>query len=42
MTIAADNAIFGQVGAKMGSVEPGFGTAYLARVVGEKKSREIC
>ena len=41
MTIASDNAIFGQVGPKMGSVDPGFGTAYLARVVGEKKAREI-
>jgi len=41
MTIASDKAIFGQVGPKMGSVDPGFGTAYLARVVGEKKAREI-
>ena len=41
MTIAADTAIFGQVGPRMGSVDPGFGTAYLARVVGEKKAREI-
>lgn len=41
LTIASDNAIFGQVGPKMGSVDPGFGTAYLARVVGEKKAREI-
>jgi 2-ketocyclohexanecarboxyl-CoA hydrolase len=41
MTIASDNAIFGQVGPKMGSVDPGFGTAYLSRVVGEKKAREI-
>lgn len=41
MTLAADTAIFGQVGPKMGSVDPGFGTAYLARVVGEKKAREI-
>jgi 2-ketocyclohexanecarboxyl-CoA hydrolase len=41
MTIASDTAIFGQVGPKMGSVDPGFGTAYLARVVGEKKAREI-
>jgi 2-ketocyclohexanecarboxyl-CoA hydrolase len=40
-TIAAENAIFGQVGPKMGSVDPGFGTAYLARVVGEKKAREM-
>ena len=41
LTIAADTAIFGQVGPKMGSIDPGFGTAYLARVVGEKKAREI-
>ena len=41
MTIAADTAIFGQVGPKMGSVDPGYGTAYLARIVGEKKAREI-
>lgn len=41
LTIALDNAIFGQVGPKMGSVDPGFGTAYLAHVVGEKKAREI-
>ena len=41
LTIAGDKAIFGQVGPKMGSVDPGFGTAYLARVVGEKKAREM-
>ena len=41
LTLAADTAIFGQVGPKMGSVDPGFGTAYLARVVGEKKAREL-
>jgi 2-ketocyclohexanecarboxyl-CoA hydrolase len=41
LTIASDNAIFGQVGPKMGSVDPGFGTAYLAHLVGEKKAREI-
>jgi 2-ketocyclohexanecarboxyl-CoA hydrolase len=41
MTLAGDGAIFGQVGPKMGSVDPGFGTAYLTRVVGEKKAREI-
>jgi 2-ketocyclohexanecarboxyl-CoA hydrolase len=40
-TIASEKAIFGQVGPKMGSVDPGFGTAYLARVVGEKKAREM-
>ena len=41
LTIASDNAIFGQVGPSMGSVDPGFGTAYLSRVVGEKKAREM-
>lgn len=41
MTIASENAVFGQVGPKMGSVDPGFGTAYLARIVGEKKAREF-
>ena len=41
MTIASESAIFGQVGPKMGSVDPGWGTAYLAHVVGEKKAREI-
>ena len=41
LTIAADTAIFGQVGPKMGSIDPGFGTAYLARVVGEKRAREM-
>jgi 2-ketocyclohexanecarboxyl-CoA hydrolase len=41
MTIASDKAVFGQVGPKVGSVDPGWGTAYLAAVVGEKKAREI-
>jgi 2-ketocyclohexanecarboxyl-CoA hydrolase len=41
MTIAAQSAQFGQVGPKVGSVDPGFGTAYLARVIGEKKAREM-
>ncbi len=41
ITIASENAQFGQVGPKVGSVDPGFGTAYLARVVGEKKAREM-
>jgi 2-ketocyclohexanecarboxyl-CoA hydrolase len=41
LTIAAESAVFGQVGPKMGSVDPGFGTAYLARVVGEKRAREM-
>jgi naphthoate synthase len=41
LSIAAATARFGQVGPKVGSVDPGFGTAYLARLVGEKKAREI-
>lgn len=41
LTIAAESAVFGQVGPKVGSVDPGFGTAYLARIVGEKKAREM-
>jgi 2-ketocyclohexanecarboxyl-CoA hydrolase len=41
MTIASEKAIFGQVGPKVGSVDPGWGTAYLSRIVGEKKAREI-
>jgi 2-ketocyclohexanecarboxyl-CoA hydrolase len=41
LTIAADTARFGQVGPRVGSVDPGFGTAYLTRLVGEKKAREI-
>ena len=41
LTICSDKAIFGQVGPKMGSVDPGYGTALLARVVGEKKAREM-
>jgi len=41
LTLAADNAIFGQVGPKMGSFDGGFGSSYLARVVGQKKAREI-
>ena len=41
LTIASENAVFGQVGPKVGSVDPGWGTAYLAAVVGEKKAREI-
>lgn len=41
LTIASDDATFGQVGPKIGSVDPGFGTAYLARIVGEKKAREM-
>lgn len=41
MTIASEKAVFGQVGPKVGSVDPGFGTAYLARIVGDKKAREM-
>ena len=41
LTIAADNAIFGQVGPKMGSFDGGFGSSYLARLTGQKKAREI-
>ena len=41
MTIAADNAIFGQTGPKVGSFDGGFGSSYLARMVGQKKAREI-
>ena len=41
LTIASDTAVFGQVGPKVGSVDPGFGTAYLARLVGEKRAREM-
>nr|WP_310175860.1 enoyl-CoA hydratase-related protein [Enteractinococcus fodinae] len=41
MTIAADTARFGQSGPKVGSFDAGFGSAYLARVVGEKRAREI-
>lgn len=41
LTIAADNAIFGQTGPKVGSFDGGFGSSYLARLVGQKKAREI-
>ena len=41
LAIASETAIFGQVGPKVGSVDPGWGTAYLARTVGEKRAREI-
>jgi dihydroxynaphthoic acid synthetase len=41
VSIAADTARFGQTGPKVGSFDAGFGSAYLARVVGEKKAREI-
>ncbi len=41
LTISADNGIFGQVGPRMGSFDGGFGSSYLARVVGQKRAREI-
>ena len=41
LTLAADNAIFGQTGPKVGSFDGGFGSSYLARIVGQKKAREI-
>src|SRR6478736_8130607 len=41
MTIAADNAVFGQTGPKVGSFDGGFGSSYLASIVGQKKAREI-
>ncbi len=41
LAIASDKAQFGQAGPRVGSVDAGFGTAFLARVVGEKKAREI-
>jgi naphthoate synthase len=41
LTIAADNAIFGQVGPKVGSFDGGYGASFLARSVGQKKAREI-
>lgn len=41
LSIASENAIFGQVGPRVGSFDAGFGSSYLARVVGQKKAREI-
>src|SRR4051812_43697744 len=41
LTIAADNARFGQTGPKVGSFDGGFGAGYMARIVGQKKAREI-
>lgn len=41
LTIAADNAVFGQTGPNMGSFDGGFGSCYLASIVGQKKAREI-
>ena len=41
LTIAAENAVFGQTGPKVGSFDAGFGASYMASVVGQKKAREI-
>jgi 2-ketocyclohexanecarboxyl-CoA hydrolase len=41
LTIAADTAVFGQTGPRVGSFDAGFGTAYLARLLGEKRAREV-
>ncbi|WP_025799683.1 1,4-dihydroxy-2-naphthoyl-CoA synthase [Hoylesella saccharolytica] len=41
LTIASHNAVFGQTGPKVGSFDAGFGASYLARIVGQKKAREI-
>lgn len=41
LSIASENAIFGQTGPKVGSFDAGFGASYLARIVGQKKAREI-
>ena len=41
LSVASDNAIFGQTGPKVGSFDAGFGAGYLARIVGQKKAREI-
>ena len=41
LTLAAENAVFGQTGPKVGSFDGGFGASYLARMVGQKRAREI-
>jgi len=41
LTIASDNAVFGQTGPRVGSFDAGFGSSYLARIIGQKKAREI-
>src|SRR3954464_8847258 len=41
LSIAGDTAVFGQTGPRVGSFDAGFGTAYLARVIGEKRAREV-
>ncbi len=42
LTIAADTAQFGQNGPRVGSFDAGMGSGYLARVIGEKRTRELC
>lgn len=41
LTIAADHAIFGQAGPRVGSFDAGYGSAYLSRIIGEKRAREV-
>jgi naphthoate synthase len=41
LSIASENAVFGQTGPRVGSFDAGFGSSYLARIVGQKKAREI-
>lgn len=41
LTIAADNAVFGQTGPKVGSFDGGYGASYMARIIGQKKAREV-
>lgn len=41
LTIAADNAVFGQTGPRVGSFDGGYGASYMARIVGQKKAREV-
>lgn len=41
LTVAADNALFGQTGPKVGSFDAGYGSSHMARIVGQKKAREI-
>lgn len=41
LTIAADNAVFGQTGPKVGSFDAGYGSTHMARLVGQKKAREM-
>src|SRR5699024_717631 len=41
LTIAADNAMFGQTGPKVGSFDAGYGSGYLARVIGHKRAKEV-